>query len=268
MNRPSPTPILTVHNLTVDIPGHGRVLDGIDLKISRGESLGLVGESGSGKSMLAKTLVRLERPARIVSGSIVVNGEELTGKNSKEMAKIRGRSISLAIQDPQAAMDPVFRMGAQFGEVLRSSNGTGRKEKHHVFPRIREWLTKVGISSPEERCRQYPHQWSRGMLQRAQLVMAFSTGAPVVILDEVTSALDPTVTLQILDLIRRMKEEHQTGILLITHDIFVAARICDRMAVMKNGQVVEIGDIVQMMDEPIHPYTRTLVSGAWGNDID
>ena len=160
------------------------------------------------------------------------------------------------MQNPKTAMDPVFTMGSQFDEVI-SLSGFSKKKKRKI---IYNFLKNVGISSPKERCRQYPHEWSRGMLQRAQLVMAFSTSPELLILDEVTSALDPTICLQILDLIIRFKNEHHAGIILITHDLFIASKICNRLAVMHKGLIVETGTVREIFDKPVHPYTRLLVS--------
>jgi peptide/nickel transport system ATP-binding protein len=258
--------ILSVEGLVVDFPdrsAESRVLHDICLSLRRGETLGLVGESGSGKSVLARALVRLESPATIVSGSVLLDGQELTTKSRKEMRQIRGKKISMVLQDPRSAMDPVFTMGTQFREVLLSRDGSrigSRGEKKDILHHIYELLESVGIASPNGRCRQYPHEWSRGMLQRAQVVMAFSTSPEVLILDEVTSALDPTICLQLLDTIIRLKDKQDTGIILITHDLSVAMEVCDRVAVMKRGRIVETGTVREIFDRPVHPYTHLLVS--------
>lgn len=179
------------------------------------------------------------------------------------MRRIRGKKISLAMQNPQSAMDPVFTMGNQFREIF-SVYDASKHEKHQqksdIFSKISERLQSVGIATPRERCRQYPHEWSRGMLQRAQLVMASAHSPEVLILDEVTSALDPTISLQILDSIVHLKEKHGAGIILITHDLSVALTVCDRIAVMHKGYIVETGFVRQIIDNPVHTYTRLLVS--------
>ena len=251
--------LLVVKDLSAAFPGTSdgsMVLRGISLSLNRGEILGIVGESGSGKTVFSKCLIRLESPAKIISGSILFDNQELTAKTEKELRLIRGKRIALVMQNPKAAMDPVFTMGSQFDEVI-SLNKLSKKKKNDIIYNL---LKNVGIASPKERCRQYPHEWSRGMLQRAQLVMAFSTSPELLILDEITSALDPTICLQILDLIIRFKNEHHAGIILITHDLFIASKICNRLAVMHKGLIVETGTVREIFDKPVHPYTRLLVS--------
>jgi len=251
--------LLVVKDLVADFPGSpnaSRVLRGISLYLNPGEILGIVGESGSGKTVFSKCLIRLESPAKIISGSIFFNDQELTAKTEKELRMIRGKRIALVMQNPKAAMDPVFTMGSQFDEVI-ALNNLSKKKKNDIIYNL---LKKVGIASPKERCRQYPHEWSRGMLQRAQLVMAFSASPELLILDEVTSALDPTICLQILDLIVRFKNKHNAGIILITHDLSIASKICDRVVVMYQGFIVESGTVREIFDKPVHPYTKLLVS--------
>lgn len=259
--------ILLVENLIVDFPGMpigSSVLRGVSLSLKQREILGIVGESGCGKSVLARSLVRLESPARIVSGSILLDGQELTTKSPRELRKLRGRKISLALQDPRSAMDPVFMMGNQLKEVVSISHtGKSGKKQYNadiLRKKIHTLLKGVGIASPKERCRQYPHEWSRGMLQRAQLVMVSSASPEVLILDEITSALDPTISLQILDLIVQLKKEQNTGIILITHDLSVALEVCDRVAVMQKGRIVEMGKVRKIFEQPVHPYTKLMVS--------
>ncbi|MBL0715410.1 MAG: ABC transporter ATP-binding protein, partial [Desulfosarcina sp.] len=235
---------------------------GIDLTLRRGEILGLVGESGSGKSLFARSLLRLESPAAVRAGSILLDGRELTVKTQKQMRALRGKKIALVLQNPESAMDPVFTMGYQFREVLLSQEKSTSRGRKAGFSKIERFLDAVGIASARKRCRQYPHEWSRGMLQRGKLAMVFSTRPAVAILDEITSALDPTVCLQVLDAIRRLKEKSGTAIMLISHDLFLAAEICDRVAVMKAGRIVETGTVREIFDGPVHPYTRALVSSA------
>jgi ABC-type dipeptide/oligopeptide/nickel transport system ATPase component len=268
MNR-----ILSVQNLTVKIPNGAHTVDvlrGVDLSLGRGEILGLVGESGAGKSMLARTLVRLEAPAMLTAGKILLEDRNLARMKEKEIYGLRGGKISMVPQNPMAAMDPLFSLKSHFREVFAArmngngGNGNGRSQRPFLEKTV-SFLKTVGIASPLERCRQYPHQWSRGMLQRGQLVMAFLSSPSVLILDEVTSALDPTVSLQILDAVVKLREEHGTAILLITHDLFIAAEICDRLAVIQSGRIVETGPVRELLDRPTHPYTRSLVAAALDN---
>ncbi len=251
--------LLVVKNLKADFPGSlnaSRVLRGISLSLDHDEILGIVGESGSGKTVFSKCLIRLESPAKIISGSILFDNQELTAKTEKELRLIRGKRIALVMQNPKAAMDPVFTMGSQFDEVISLNNFSKKKKRKIIY----NLLKNAGIASPKERCRQYPHEWSRGMLQRAQLVMAFSASPELLILDEVTSALDPTICLQILNLIVHFKHKHHAGIILITHDLSIASKICDRLAVMHQGLIVESGTVGEIFDKPVHPYTKLLVS--------
>ncbi len=261
---PSPaSAILRVRDLTVDFParsGWRKVLKGIDLSLARGEILGLVGASGCGKSLFARCLLRFEAPAVIRSGAILLDGMPLTDKTPEQMRDFRGRKITLAFQNPESALDPVFTMGYQLKEVLHYREGSGRRQRKKVVAQIEELLGRVGIASPRRRCRQYPHEWSRGMLQRGQVAMAFATRPEVMILDEITSALDPTVCLQVLDAVRRLRKKHDTAIILITHDLMLASTICDRVAVMHGGQIVETGAVEEIFHSPAHPYTRSLVS--------
>lgn len=265
-------PILQVRDLTVDVHGKKsdtRILNGTSFSLYRGEILGLVGESGCGKSLLAKTLVRLENPAQIVSGTIKLDGLEIsTPQGQKKMRRYRGRKISLVLQNPKSAMDPVFTVGRHFKDVfsirhdMNDTDGkTNKTHNTHIQQNINNLLQAVGISSPKERSRQYPHQWSRGMLQRAQLQMTFATTPEIVILDEVTSALDPTVTLQILRLIEQLKNHRQSAVIFITHDLSVALEICDRIAVMQKGRIVETGPARDIILTPSYAYTKLLVAG-------
>ncbi len=270
---PAINQILNVRDLVVDFPGgknDSRIISGLSLFLNRGEVLGIVGESGSGKSVLARTLVRLESPGKIMEGSIVLLGRELTKLSQKSLKEFRGNRISLIMQNPKGSMDPVFTVGRQFRETLSIRTDSSKRTSTKGASQNRKMyqlLQDVGIASPRERCRQYPHQWSLGMLQRAQLQMAFSTLPEVVIMDEVTSAIDPTVTLQIIRLVSDFKKQHRAGIIFITHDLSVAMEICDRIAVMQKGRIIETGEVKEIIDKPLHPYTRQLVSSISGNEI-
>jgi ABC-type dipeptide/oligopeptide/nickel transport system ATPase component len=188
----------------------------------------------------------------------------------KEIAGMRGGKISMVPQNPMAAMDPLFSLKSHFREVfaVQTAGNGGNVYSRNSRPFMEKtvaFLKTVGIASPWDRCRQYPHQWSRGMLQRGQLVMAFLSSPSVLILDEVTSSLDPTVCLQILDAVVRLREEHGTAILLITHDLFIAGEICDYLAVIQSGRIVETGQVRDILNRPMHPYTRSLLAAALEN---
>ncbi|MBU0994900.1 MAG: ABC transporter ATP-binding protein [Proteobacteria bacterium] len=270
----SEEPVLCVQNLSVGISkrGHGtNILKNVSFSVNKGEILGLVGESGSGKSALAKTIVRLESPFDIISGTIRFRDSNLANLKERELRKIRGRHISLVMQNPHKTMDPVFTMGYQLKEVVRAHELMEKQpasKKSLLLSRIHGFLKDVGISSPDLRLSQYPHEWSRGMIQRAQLIMGFSVKPDLLILDEVTSALDPTICLQILDIILRLRKSSRTGIILITHDLSVVREICDRVAVMKNGEIVETGTLKEVFEKPCHPYTKRLVAAVFEDEGD
>ncbi len=259
--------ILNIKGLCVEFPhctGWIRILDRLDFCLKYGEIHGIVGPSGCGKSVFARSVMRLEAPGRISAGSIKFKERELTCLGQRDMAGIRGKRLSLALQDPLAAMDPVFTIASQFRDILRVAmaypQGGSCKTGVHTMSTVFNLLRRAGISSPEKRCCQYPHEWSRGMLQRAQIVMAFLLSPDVVILDEVTSALDPTMVLRILDLIVGLKEEYDTAIILITHDLCAAVEVCNRLSIMYRGTVVETGTTARILEDACHPYTRLLVS--------
>ena len=262
--------ILRVEKLTVDFPGKQvatRVLSDVDISIRKGEILGLVGASGSGKSVLARCFLRLESPAKIISGSIFMAGENLMMKSQREMQKIRGKNISLVPQNSLGAFDPLFTVGNQFQEVIAAhkdlffNEGAGRKRRKKNFrEKIYDFLGAVGISAPQSRSLLYPHQWSAGMRQRALIAMALCLSPNVLILDEVVSALDPTICLHLLDLILRIRERYGTSILFISHDMDVIHEICDRVAVMHSGRIVEEARVREIFNQPLHPYARSLVS--------
>jgi peptide/nickel transport system ATP-binding protein len=233
------------------------LLRDVDFSLERAEVHGLVGESGCGKSLFARSLVRLEAPARIVSGSIFIHGTNVADKPVRTLAPFRGKTITLVLQNPASAMDPVFTMASQFRDSLSILPAPERS-----MNRVYQLLEEVGIPSPQERCRQYPHQWSRGMLQRAQLVMALLSNPEAMILDEVTSSLDPTIALQIVELIARLKKNRQTAFILITHDLAMAAHVCDRISVMHQGTILETQDVDTLFKCPEHAYTREFIAGT------
>ena len=229
------------------------LLHGVNFSLNRGEIHGLVGESGCGKSLFARTLVRLEAPARILAGAILIAGADVV----QRQLPFRGKKISLVLQNPASAMDPMFTMASQFKDALSI---LPRQERS--MDRVYRLLEETGISSAPSRCRQYPHQWSRGMLQRAQLVMALLSSPQSVILDEVTSALDPTIALQLVDLIARIRRSQKTAFILITHDLALAAHVCDRISVMRQGTIIETKGVDMLFHHPEHAYTKEFIAGT------
>ena len=256
-NRPGREIIRTTRlTVTVRQKGQERVLlRDVDFSLCQGEIHGLVGESGCGKSLLARSLVRLETPARIVSGAILIQGIDVADKGPRALDPFRGKRISLVLQNPASAMDPVFTLASQFRDAL---SVLPRPERS--MDRVYRLLEEVGIAAPASRCRQYPHQWSRGMLQRAQLVMALLSNPESMILDEVTSALDPTIALQLIGLIGRFRQTRRTAFILITHDLAMAAHVCDRISVMHRGTILETQAVNRLFNKPIHPYTRRFIT--------
>ena len=258
-NRSGPD-ILRVSRLTVAVQAGAEnrvLLQDVDFCLGRGEIHGLVGESGCGKSLFARSLVRLEAPACIVSGSILFDGINVADKTARAFAPFRGKKISLVLQNPTSAMDPVFTMASQFKDALSILPGPEQS-----MDRVYHLLEEVGIASPKLRCRQYPHQWSRGMLQRAQLVMALLSTPQAMILDEVTSALDPTIALEIIELISRLRQNRHTAFILITHDLAMAAHVCDRISVMHQGTILETQEVETLFKHPEHAYTRQFISST------
>jgi oligopeptide/dipeptide ABC transporter ATP-binding protein len=241
-----------------------RAVDGIDLKVRRGETQALVGESGSGKSVTSLSLLRLiDEPGCIVAGEILLAGRDLMRVSEEEMNAVRGARMSMIFQEPMTALDPIQRVGDQIGEALRVHRGlSGRAALAEAVT----LMAKLGIPDPERRARGYPHALSGGMRQRVMIAAALACGPELVIADEPTTALDVTIQAQILDLLDAMKRETGAGVLLITHDLGVVAEVADRVAVMYSGQIVEEGPVETIFRAPAHPYTQGLI--ACVPDID
>jgi oligopeptide/dipeptide ABC transporter ATP-binding protein len=256
--------ILEVRDLhTYLFPRRGviKAVDGVNFTLRQGESLGLVGESGCGKSMTALSLLRLVPPgvARIVKGEVLLEGENLLHKSAREMRRIRGRKMAMVLQDPQTSLNPLMTIGKQLVEVLRRHQRGSRK---HLMQRAVDMLRGVQVAGPEQRVRDYPHQMSGGMKQRVVGAIAISSAPQVLIADEPTTALDATIQLQYLKLLRSIREQTHMAIVFITHDFGVVAGMCDRVAVMYAGRIVEIGPVEQVFRNPGHPYTQALLASV------
>jgi len=230
-----------------------RAVDGISFRLDRGEILGLVGESGCGKSVSSLSLMRLvDRPGRIVSGEIVFEGRNLLALSKEEMRRLRGNRLAMIFQEPMSSMNPVFTTGSQIAEAILVHERVSRGEARERTIRL---MRLVGIPDPERRFRQFPHQFSGGMLQRMMVAMALACNPSVLIADEPVTALDVTIQAQILDLIKELRDRTGASILLITHDMGVVAETCDRVAVMYLGKIVEMGPLASIFETPKHPYT-------------
>ncbi len=234
-----------------------KAVDGVDLYVKRGETLGIVGESGCGKSVTSLSVMRLvSAPGKITEGKIIFDGTDLLKIPEKEMTKIRGNRISMIFQQPTTCLNPVFKIGDQISEVLNIHQSLGKEAGQK---RAIELLRMVGIPSPEKRAQAYPHEISGGQAQRVMIAMALACAPELLIADEPTTALDVTIQAQILDLMRGLKEKTGTAIMLITHDLGVVAEMADRVVVMYAGQIVEEADVRTLFARPLHPYTKGLL---------
>ena len=256
--------LLEVRNLHTHLTtrwGVVRAVDGVTFDVNEGETLGLVGESGSGKTMTALSLLRIlpEPAARIVEGQILLDGDDLVPKSEREMRRVRGRRISMILQDPQTSLNPVFTAGAQVVEALRTLRAGDRRS---LWRRAEEALRQVRVAAPAQRLRDYPHQMSGGMKQRVVGAIALAGEPNLLIADEPTTALDATIQLQYLTLLRDIQRRTRLGMLFITHDFGIVARMCDRVAVMYAGRIVESGPVRVIFREPRHPYTAALMASV------
>ncbi len=237
-----------------------KAVDGVTFDLKRGETLGIVGESGSGKSMTAMSLFRLlPSGGRTVSGSVNLEGEELLTKSESEMRQIRGRRMSMILQDPQSSLDPVFTVGTQLMEALRIQEPAPRKE---LRKRAVDILRSVNVADPERRVDNYPHQMSGGMKQRVVGGIAISGQPTVLVADEPTTALDVTIQSQYMELLNEIKEATNLSIIFITHDMGIVASMCDRVMVMYSGRIVESGSVREIFNNPQHPYTKALMASV------
>ncbi len=238
-----------------------KAVDGVSFDLQRGETLGLVGESGCGKSMTALSLLRLvpQPAARIVQGEILLDGDNLLDKTPQEMRQIRGRRIAMILQDPQTSLNPVFTIGDQLIEAFTVHQ---RRPKRLLRKLATEALRHVKVAAPLRRLEDFPHQMSGGMKQRVVGAIAISGAPQVLIADEPTTALDVTIQLQYLKLLKELQSETQMALLFITHDFGIVARMCDRVAVMYAGRIVEQGPVRQVFRSPAHPYTQALMASV------
>jgi len=255
-------PLLEVRSLSTHyISARGtrvtRAVDDVSLTLAEGETLGIVGESGSGKTTLALSLLRLLPPAaRIVSGEIRFEGDDLLRKSDAEMRRIRGKRIAMILQDPMASLNPLFTVGDQVAEPIRVHEGASRGS---AWRRAQELLRAVRISAPETRAREYPHQLSGGMRQRIVGAIAISCEPRLLIADEPTTSLDLTIQAQYLNLLRDLQQAHHLALIFITHNLGIVAKMCDQVAVMYAGRLVESGPVRLIYNAPAHPYTRALL---------
>ncbi len=253
-------PLLEVKNLKTYFyteDGVVRAVDGVSFEVYPGEVLGLVGESGCGKSVTSLSIMRLiSRPGRVDAGEILLDGENLLNFPEEEMIKVRGNRISMIFQQPQTALNPVFKVGDQLAEVLNVHQDLGREAG---WKRAVQLLKMVGVPDPERRAEAYPHELSGGMAQRVMIAMALACVPELLIADEPTTALDVTIQAQILDLMRDLRREMGTSVILITHDLGVVAEMAERVAVMYAGEIVEQTDVNSLFDQPLHPYTQGLI---------
>jgi len=253
--------LLTIRNLHTYFftdEGVAKAVDGVDLELKEGGTLGVVGESGCGKSVTALSVMRLipDPPGKITQGEILFGGTNLLALSEAEMRKIRGRSISMIFQEPMTSLNPVFQIGDQISEVLRLHEGMSRKE---AWDRSVEMLKMVGIPSPERRVQEYPHQLSGGMRQRAMIAMALACSPKLMIADEPTTALDVTIQAQILELMNRLQKDKGMSVILITHNLGVIAETAQKVAVMYAGRIVEYTEVKPIFGNPMHPYTQGLL---------
>ena len=257
-----PERVLEVNNLqTHFFTDEGVVpsVNGVSFYINQEETLGIVGESGCGKSVTSLSIMQLvpNPPGRIVGGEILFQGENLVKKTPEQMRKIRGNDMAMIFQEPMSSLNPVYTIGDQIAESVILHEKVSKRE---AFNRAVEMLRLVGIPAAERRAREYPHQMSGGMRQRVMIAMALACNPKLLIADEPTTALDVTIQAQILDLMKKLKSEFHAAIMLITHDLGVVAEMCDRVAVMYAGKVVEEGTTRELFGEPLHPYTEGLLA--------
>jgi peptide/nickel transport system ATP-binding protein/oligopeptide transport system ATP-binding protein len=268
---------LDIKNLTTIFKtrkGKVRAVNDLSLRVGEGELLGIVGESGSGKSVTLLSILRLiPYPGEIISGSILFEGNDLLKMHASDIRKIRGMKISMVFQDPMTTLNPVFKVGEQIRESLAIHGfiqpGSGKRLLSYFFDshrrkeeyrRVIELMEQVGISMPESRYFEYPHQFSGGMQQRTLIAIALSCNPSLILADEPTTALDVTIQAQILELLKKINKERNTSMILVTHNLGVASEFCHRIAVMYAGRIVEVASVNSIVQKPLHPYTKGLLN--------
>jgi oligopeptide/dipeptide ABC transporter ATP-binding protein len=253
--------ILELKNLEINIQRKGNspleAVRGINLTLSKGERLGIVGESGSGKSLTALSIMRLLHAPYEIRGEIIFDGRELSQLKDGEMARVRAQDLGMVYQDPTSSLNPVFTVGEQIIEAIQLAEDISDKDARD---RATNLLEEVGVTDAKNRIDEYPHQFSGGMRQRVMVAMAISTNPKLLIADEPTTALDVTTQARVIDLLNRIVEERKIAVILITHDLGVASSFCDRLAVMYGGKIVEEGAIDEVINSPLHPYSKALVN--------
>ena len=263
MNGEGAGPLLEVAGLRTHFftkAGVVKAVDDVSFSLARGEVLGLVGESGSGKSITGYSIMGLvDPPGRVVDGSIKLNGRELTTLDAESMRKLRGNRVAMIFQDPMMTLNPVLRIDRQMTEAILAHEDVGESAARE---RARDALSRVGIPSPDERLKAYPHQFSGGMRQRVAIAIALLNKPDLIIADEPTTALDVTIQGQILYEVQKLARETGTALVWITHDLSVVAGLADRVCVMYAGRIVEQGTTEQVLDAPLHPYTQGLLDSV------
>lgn len=261
--------LLEIKNLRIEIERKNEApleaVRNISLSLNRGERLGIVGESGSGKSLTALSIMRLLHAPYRISGEVLVDGRELYGLSEREMARARARELGMIYQDPNSSLNPVFTVGEQIIEAIRLAEDVSEDEARE---RTISLLQEVGVNDAKNRIHEYPHQFSGGMRQRVMIAMAISTNPKLLIADEPTTALDVTTQARVIELLHRIVEERDISVILITHDLGVASSFCDKLAVMYGGRIIEEGSTSEVINNPLHPYSRALVNSICTMSMD
>ena len=255
-------PLISIKNLEVKFINQDATVyavNGVDIKLERGKVLTILGESGSGKSVTMRSILRLLPPKASLSGSIIVDGENVIEMSQDQLSNMRGRDVSMIFQEPMVAFDPVYKVGYQIAETVVRHLGTSFED---AIARAKELFDLVQIPSAKSRLSAYPHELSGGMRQRAMIALALACSPKLLLADEPTTALDATVQIQILLLLRQLQRELGMSIIFVTHDVGVATEIADELAVMYAGKIVEVGDVADVIKKPAHPYTQGLLSST------